>query len=154
MLLRRLYPTDPARPPPAPRADCSIRRTPRRPRRRRPRLPTARQPRAARASATLASNPRTRHRGPNAKLHQALRSADGVTREEALGAHEAKTDVGAGMAPDIGLPVERKMLAAGGDGRPRATGDSHDPQGRAAETQRANRSWAHEGVSDEESLRP
>ncbi|MEU3446365.1 MarR family winged helix-turn-helix transcriptional regulator [Streptomyces thermolilacinus] len=85
-------------------------------------------------------------------LHQALHSEDGVTREEAVRAHEAKMDVGAGMALDIDLLVERKMLVEGGDGRLRITDEGRDLHRRAAGTQRANRVRVHEGVSDEEYL--
>ncbi|MCP9958501.1 MULTISPECIES: MarR family winged helix-turn-helix transcriptional regulator [Streptomyces] len=85
-------------------------------------------------------------------LHQARHSEDGVTREEVMDAHRAHHDVGAGLAPDIDLLVERNLLVQGGDGRLRITDEGRELHRRAAETQRASRARVHEGIGDEEYL--
>ncbi|MGW6458120.1 MarR family winged helix-turn-helix transcriptional regulator [Streptomyces sp. NPDC055078] len=85
-------------------------------------------------------------------LHQALHSENGVTRDEAFSANQANLDVGAGLAPDIDLLVERALLVADGDGRLRITDEGKALHQRAAETQRANRSKVHAGIPDEEYL--
>lgn len=59
-------------------------------------------------------------------------------------------DVGEALAPGIDLPVGRKLLAEGGDGRLRLTDEGRDPHARAAGTQRADRARVHDGVGDEE----
>ncbi|OSZ59260.1 transcriptional regulator [Streptomyces pharetrae CZA14] len=85
-------------------------------------------------------------------LHQAVHSEIGVTREEAISAHQADLDVGAGLAPDVDLLVERKLLVPDADGRLRITDEGRALHQRAAETQQASRRHVHAGVSDEEYL--
>ncbi|MFD9909169.1 MarR family winged helix-turn-helix transcriptional regulator [Streptomyces sp. NPDC059063] len=83
-------------------------------------------------------------------LHQARHSEDGVTRDEVIAAHQANLDVGAGLAPDIDLLVERKLLTPDADGRLRITDDGRALHQRAAETQRASRGHVHGDIPDEE----
>ncbi|MEY7972321.1 MarR family winged helix-turn-helix transcriptional regulator [Saccharomonospora xinjiangensis] len=85
-------------------------------------------------------------------LNQAVHSPDGITREEAISANQMNLDVGAGLAPDIDLLVERGMLARGEDDRLRITDEGRALHQRAAETQRRNRGVVHAGISDEEYL--
>ncbi|WP_309031130.1 MarR family winged helix-turn-helix transcriptional regulator [Streptomyces alfalfae] len=85
-------------------------------------------------------------------LHQALHSENGVTREEVISAHRANLDVGAGLAPDLDLLVERKLLVSEADGRLRITDEGRALHQRAAETQQASRRQVHTDISDEEYL--
>ncbi|MEU2658309.1 MarR family transcriptional regulator [Streptomyces sp. NPDC007325] len=85
-------------------------------------------------------------------LHQVLHSEQGVTRDEVISTQRANLDVGAGMAVDIDLLVERKLLVPDADGRLQITEEGRALHGRAAETQRASRGIVHDGVSDEEYL--
>ncbi|WP_137993439.1 MarR family winged helix-turn-helix transcriptional regulator [Streptomyces vilmorinianum] len=85
-------------------------------------------------------------------LHQVLHSETGATRDEVITAQQANLDVGAGLAPDIDLLVERKLLVADAAGRLRITEEGRALHQRAAETQRANRERVHAGIPDEEYL--
>ncbi|WP_239590071.1 MarR family winged helix-turn-helix transcriptional regulator [Streptomyces aureoverticillatus] len=85
-------------------------------------------------------------------LHQALHSENGVTRDEVISAHRANLDVGAGIAPDLDLLVERKLLVLDADSRLHITDEGRALHQRAAETQQASRRHVHADVSDEEYL--
>ncbi|MFJ2745653.1 MarR family winged helix-turn-helix transcriptional regulator [Streptomyces sp. NPDC087440] len=85
-------------------------------------------------------------------LHQVLHSATGATRDEVITAQQANLDVGAGLAPDIDLLVERKLLVEDETGRLRITDEGRALHQRAGETQRASRALVHRDVSDEEYL--
>ncbi|KFG77451.1 transcriptional regulator [Streptomyces mutabilis] len=85
-------------------------------------------------------------------LHQALHSENGVTRKEVISTHQANLDVGAGMAPDLDLLVERMLLVSDADGRLHITDEGRALHQRAAETQQASRRHVHAGVPDEEYL--
>lgn len=64
----------------------------------------------------------------------------------------ANLDVGTGIAPDVDLLVERRLLVTGADGRLRITDEGRALHQRAAETQRASRRQVHAGVPNEEYL--
>ncbi|WP_329623550.1 MarR family winged helix-turn-helix transcriptional regulator [Streptomyces sp. NBC_01255] len=83
-------------------------------------------------------------------LHQVQHGEDGATRDEVITAQHANLDVGAGLAPDIDLLVERALLTLDADGRLRITDDGRAVHGRAAGTQRATRAHVHAGIPDEE----
>ncbi|MFC5144823.1 MarR family winged helix-turn-helix transcriptional regulator [Streptomyces aureoversilis] len=85
-------------------------------------------------------------------LHQVLHSENGVTRAEVIRAQQANLDVGAGLAPDIDLLVERMLLVLDADGRLRITDEGRAMHQRAAQTQRASRRHVHAGIPDEEYL--
>ncbi|QNP67802.1 MarR family transcriptional regulator [Streptomyces genisteinicus] len=85
-------------------------------------------------------------------LHQVLHSEAGVTRDEVISAQQGNLDVGAGLAPDIDLLVERELLVLDTAGRLRITAEGRVLHGRAAETQRTSRAQVHTGVPDEEYL--
>lgn len=85
-------------------------------------------------------------------LHQVLHSEAGATRHEVISAQQAHLDVGAGLAPDIDLLQERKLLILDGTGRLQITEEGRALHQRAAETQRASRTQVHTGIPDEEYL--
>ncbi|MDK0518010.1 MarR family transcriptional regulator [Streptomyces sp. ML-6] len=85
-------------------------------------------------------------------LHQVLHGESGVTREEVTAAQQANLDVGAGLAPDIDLLVERELIIVDEAGRLRITDEGRALHRRAAETQRANRAKVHADIPDEEYL--
>ncbi|MET9865498.1 hypothetical protein ABZZ16_04675, partial [Streptomyces sp. NPDC006386] len=85
-------------------------------------------------------------------LHQVLHSETGATRDEVISAQQANLDVGAGLAPDIDLLVERKLLVLDRNGRLQITDEGRALHQRAAETQRASRTQVHTGIPDEEYL--
>ncbi|MGZ3101993.1 MarR family winged helix-turn-helix transcriptional regulator [Streptomyces sp. H72] len=85
-------------------------------------------------------------------LHQVLHSETGATRDEVISAQQSNLDVGAGLAPDIDLLVERKLLVLDRTGRLRITDEGRTLHERAAETQRASRTQVHAGIPDEEYL--
>ncbi|MYY08545.1 MarR family transcriptional regulator [Streptomyces sp. SID4919] len=85
-------------------------------------------------------------------LHQALHSEHGVTRDELISALQANLDVGAGLAPDIDLLVERTLLVPDAEGRLRITDEGRALHRRAAETQRTSREHVHADIPDEEYL--
>ncbi|MFH8616613.1 MarR family winged helix-turn-helix transcriptional regulator [Streptomyces sp. NPDC017979] len=86
-------------------------------------------------------------------LNQVLHGEDGAARADVIAAQQANLDVGAGgLAPDIDLLVERKLLLQDADARLRITDEGRALHRHAAETQRANRERVHAGISDEEYL--
>lgn len=85
-------------------------------------------------------------------LHQVLHSETGATRDEVISAQQGNLDVGAGLAPDIDLLVERKLLVLDGTDRLQITNEGRTLHQRAAETQRASRTQVHTGIPDEEYL--
>ncbi|WP_250293024.1 MarR family transcriptional regulator [Streptomyces atroolivaceus] len=85
-------------------------------------------------------------------LHQVLHSETGATRDEVISAQQSNLDVGAGLAPDIDLLVERKLLGLDRTGRLQITDEGRMLHRRAAETQRASRTQVHTGIPDEEYL--
>ncbi|WP_030550376.1 MarR family winged helix-turn-helix transcriptional regulator [Streptomyces exfoliatus] len=85
-------------------------------------------------------------------LHQVLHSEDGAARDEVTTAQQGNLDVGAGLAPDIDLLLERTLLTQKADGRLRITDEGRALHQRAALTQRASRERVHAGIPDEEYL--
>ncbi|MFF0738844.1 MarR family winged helix-turn-helix transcriptional regulator [Streptomyces sp. NPDC004111] len=85
-------------------------------------------------------------------LHQVLHSETGATRDEVITAQQANLDVGAGLAPDIDLLVERRLLVADEANRLRITDEGRALHQHAAQTQRASRAQVHRDVPDEEYL--
>ncbi|TXS52243.1 MarR family winged helix-turn-helix transcriptional regulator [Streptomyces sp. t39] len=85
-------------------------------------------------------------------LHHVLFSKAGATRHEVISAHQAHLDVGAGLAPDIDLLEERKLLVLDGTGRLQITEEGRALHRRAGETQRASRTQVHTGIPDQEYL--
>jgi hypothetical protein len=85
-------------------------------------------------------------------LHQALHSENAATRDEVIRAQQTDLDVGAGLAPDIGLLLERTLLALDAGGRLQITDEGRALHQRAAQTQQASRRHVHTGIPDEEYL--
>ncbi|MEU3600005.1 MarR family winged helix-turn-helix transcriptional regulator [Streptomyces sp. NPDC006798] len=85
-------------------------------------------------------------------LNHVVGSGDGATRDELLAANQDNLDVGAGLAPEIDVLLERKLLVRGDDDRLRITEEGRELRDRAAGIQRANREKVCEGITEEEYL--
>ncbi|MEU9994196.1 MarR family transcriptional regulator [Streptomyces sp. NPDC050848] len=85
-------------------------------------------------------------------LHQVLHSENGATRDQVIRAQQTNLDVGAGLAPDIDLLLERKLLVLDTGGRLQITEAGRTLHQSAAQTQQASRRRVHTGIPDEEYL--